>query len=254
MSFWENRDIVSNHILPHLPDETYLTFIATSKYIRETYKNKYLQKNYLLSEVCHVLQVYYFTYITYNIRNGYWMDKLHNVKHVEFMHNVKSFHLLPKTVYSINISGTCLYNTEFLKTIPSHVRELSITANVFHGKMSSIPPHIKKLSFEYFNDNIDFLSSSNITYLDLGKKFNQPIQNLPESIEYLDLSGYWFDQSIDKLPQNIRHLLLGYRFDQKIDHLPTTLKYLTVDREYKYRDDLKILCDSKGITLTLENL
>ena len=48
--------------------------------------------------------------------------------------------------------------------------------------------------------------------------FNQPINNLPDTITHLTLT--WdFNQSIDYLPDTITHLTLYDSFNQLIDHL-----------------------------------
>ncbi len=52
--------------------------------------------------------------------------------------------------------------------------------------------------------------------------FNQPINNLPNSITYLTL-GYKFNQLINNLPNSITHLTVGHDFNQPIDNLPNTI-------------------------------
>ena len=50
-------------------------------------------------------------------------------------------------------------------------------------------------------------------------KFNQPINNLPNSIIYLTL-GHCFNQPINNLPNSIIYLTLGYYFNQPLNNLP----------------------------------
>ena len=85
---------------------------------------------------------------------------------------------------------------------------------------------------------------SNLTHLTLGKKFNQPIDNLPKSLKYLifdnrdgdyqpiDNRDCDFNQPIDNLPNSITNIILSKLFNQPIDNLPKSLKYLIFDNIY----------------------
>ena len=56
-------------------------------------------------------------------------------------------------------------------------------------------------------------------------KFNQPINNLPNSITHLTL-GLDFNQPINNLPNSITNLTLGQKFNQQINNLPNSLTHL----------------------------
>jgi hypothetical protein len=58
--------------------------------------------------------------------------------------------------------------------------------------------------------------------LRLGEYFNQPIDNLPNSITHLEL-GLRFNQSIDNLPNSITYLKLGSKFNKPINNLPNSI-------------------------------
>ncbi len=65
----------------------------------------------------------------------------------------------------------------------------------------------------------------------MGDSFNQPIDNLPNTLTLLKL-GYSFNQSIDNLPNTIKELTLGKNFNQPIDDLPNSLTHLTIGEYY----------------------
>jgi hypothetical protein len=76
---------------------------------------------------------------------------------------------------------------------------------------------------------ITFLFKNSITHITFGKNFNQPIDNLPNSIKYLDFDfGSKFNQRIDNLPNNLTHLKLEEEFNQPISNLPLRLKKIDI--------------------------
>ena len=85
----------------------------------------------------------------------------------------------------------------------------------------------KKCKLSQFNQPIDNLPQS-IINLTLGCNFNQPVNNLPLKILNLTF-GYEFNQSVDNLPFGILNLTFGYKFNCTVDNLPQTLLNLTFD-------------------------
>ena len=53
-------------------------------------------------------------------------------------------------------------------------------------------------------------------------KFNQPVDNLPNSIQTLTF-GYCFNQTVDNLKNSIQNLALGFKFNQSVDNLPNPI-------------------------------
>jgi hypothetical protein len=65
------------------------------------------------------------------------------------------------------------------------------------------------------------------------RDFNQPIDNLPNFIEYLELNGD-FLQPLNNLHQGLKQLVLNtYGYNQALNFLPIGLKELTI-KSYKY--------------------
>lgn len=89
---------------------------------------------------------------------------------------------------------------------------------------------------------LDFLPYG-IEELSIGSAFNYPIDNLPASLKYLEISkfgdmGYCcFNQKLDYLPVGLEELRLYYcnngAYEQCIDNLPSNLKILFI-HNHKY--------------------
>ena len=82
--------------------------------------------------------------------------------------------------------------------------------------------HLEFGSESFFNQTIDNLPPS-LEFLQLGIHFNQPINNLPNSLKELRILGI-FNYPVDYLPNSLERLKLGWFFNQPIDNLPHSLK------------------------------
>lgn len=87
------------------------------------------------------------------------------------------------------------------------------------------------------NRLLDFLPYG-VEELSIGSAFNYPIDNLPASLKYLEISKYGdvgyccFNQKLDYLPVSLEKLTLYYcnngKYEQNIDNLPSNLKNLVI--------------------------
>jgi hypothetical protein len=59
-------------------------------------------------------------------------------------------------------------------------------------------------------------------------RFNQPVDNLPQSITHL-IFGRLFNQTVNNLPQTMTHLTFGHNFNQTVDNLPKNIIQLTLN-------------------------
>jgi hypothetical protein len=100
--------------------------------------------------------------------------------------------------------------------------------------------YILSISGERFNQSINNLPNS-ITHLTLGDYFNQPVENLPHSITHLTFGAY-FNQPVNKLPSSITHLSFGEHFNQPLDNLPNTLTHLLLG--YNFNKTIQHLPES----------
>ncbi len=98
-------------------------------------------------------------------------------------------------------------------------------------------------SVEYLNLDGDFNLPvdnlpRNLKRLTLGPKFNLPLGNLPDCLEELEISDS-FNQPIYTLPPNLKVLKLGNRFNSKIYSMGDKLEYISFG--FAYELDLDML-------------
>lgn len=95
-------------------------------------------------------------------------------------------------------------------------------------------PKIKILDFTRCESNPDITGiPSNIIKLVFGRKFNQPLGDLPNSIKEIDMSkSNQFNYSLDNLPSNLLILKLSLNYSEPLNNLPESLEYLELGSEY----------------------
>ena len=75
-----------------------------------------------------------------------------------------------------------------------------------------------------FNQEVNNLPNS-LTHLTFGNDFNQEVNNLPNSLTHLTFDSH-FNQEVNNLPNSLTHLTFGYDFNQEVNNLPNTLIHL----------------------------
>jgi len=105
-----------------------------------------------------------------------------------------------------------------------------IIGNNFKGNLEKYPNNIQKFTF---NDTVNrplINLPDSITELSLCCSFNQYIcrSNLPKSLKILNIYSKKFNQLLNDLPNTITHLTLGYEFNQSLINLPESLIYLNL--------------------------
>jgi hypothetical protein len=90
----------------------------------------------------------------------------------------------------------------------------------FNKSITNLPKVL--LSKSSKSSNI-YLSS--IKYITFGHSFNQPVDNLPDSILGIKF-GNGFNQQVNNLPINLLYLEFGSGFNQSVDKLPVMLSTL----------------------------
>jgi hypothetical protein len=79
-----------------------------------------------------------------------------------------------------------------------------------------------------FNFSISGLPSCiNSIIFSLNSDFNQPLDNLPSSLKYLELYDK-FNQPLDLLPEGLKRLIINAEFNYPLDNLPAGLEYLEI--------------------------
>lgn len=103
-------------------------------------------------------------------------------------------------------------NNDILNNMLPDTLETLIIRNMSNIPITRFPPNLKKLSFE--------------------GQFNQPLDNLPQSLIKLYMVGSQFNHPLPKLP-NIKHLILPYIYNKPITDFPS-LVYLSGGRSYTH--------------------
>ena len=92
----------------------------------------------------------------------------------------------------------------------------------FNEKLKDLPEETKIIIFDE-----EYPNYSN---------FNQTVDKLPQNITHLTF-GFRFNQKVDKLPQSITHLTFSWVFDQTVDNLPQNLTHLTFGYDFNQKVD-----------------
>lgn len=138
----------------------------------------------------------------------------------------------------VDTSINCLSSIETLK-------EIYVLNTLKSNIINKLPPNLKILKILYYSHNISCELPSSLIELEgkirtndicllvkncnklkkltLPVTYNNKIDNLPKSLEYLKLSDY-FNKPIDNLPENLKVLKTGNNFNQNVDHLPENLQ------------------------------
>ena len=89
----------------------------------------------------------------------------------------------------------------------------------------------------FYNYSLDYLPQG-LLYLDLGGGYNQPLINLPNTLQTLIIGGENYNESLDMLPESVENLNIIF-YKNKINKLPQNLKIITINtNSYKYINDL----------------
>lgn len=141
-------------------------------------------------------------------------------------------------------SEPVLLDDEFIESLLKRYKKMYLYDRSINW-FNKIPEYITDLILE-FNEkqNIELdklhngLKSLVIAnaYTTYEKGFNQPINNLPNTLESLQIISTYFNQPIDFLPLSLKKLTISSNFfNQSLQNLPPNLEYLRLD-----------VCDSYG--------
>ena len=100
----------------------------------------------------------------------------------------------------------------------------------FNQDLGNLPNNIKAIYFEEEEIRYNYKTKYRFIVGEISRyedyKFNQPINNLPNGIEYLELRGE-FNQSLDNLPNTLKYLYINtFKFNHSLDFLPVGLECL----------------------------
>ncbi len=172
--------------------------------------------------------------------------------------------------YSNNPLESLFWNiNKDIKFYPETLKNLTFGKN-YNLQINGLPDFIENLSFDkssLFDKPLDNLHSTNnsnyvcgLKYLYLGDMYNQPINNLPNTIEYLQL-GKNFNNPIDNLPESLISLSFSKNsnFNCPVDNLPNNLTFLQFEDEFNCKIDnlpnkLSVLYIGHNFNQPIDNL
>lgn len=138
---------------------------------------------------------------------------------------IKDNHLFFDDYYNEPVDN--LQNILLSKSINTDLTSIKyITFGIkFNQLVNNLPDSILGIKFKYCFDQPVNNFPQNLTSLEFGDSFNQPINDLPNNLTFLKF-GNSFNQPIDNLPNGLTYLEFGENFYQCVDNLPTTLQIL----------------------------
>jgi hypothetical protein len=90
--------------------------------------------------------------------------------------------------------------------------------------------NLNKLIFDdFFNQELVFDFPSQLKHIVFGKRFNQKIDELPDSIEKIEFDHRsLFNQKISKYPSHLKEIILSRMFNQPLENLPDSLEIINM--------------------------
>lgn len=181
-------------------------------------------------------------------------DNIHLLKDIT---NIKSLTYNGKESIEIPNNITQLtYNSNSFVILPNYLTHL-ILGNRFDHEIN-LPHTLTHLSLgEKFNK---IITIPNIIYLKLNCNNLNIIENLPDSIEELELGENFdlelnnlptslkkiifdkrsrYNKELNNLPYSIEYLYLPHRYNKKIINIPNNLKIIYLNLNYNYINDFK---------------
>ena len=147
-------------------------------------------------------------------------NSLHNLRHCSKLSHLE---LHKNYELSLNLSSTTL---KYLTLGSKYNQEIILPHNLISLKTGYS-----------FNQKLDNLPQT-LNYLYLNLMYEQEINTLPENIILIEFtSNSNFNKTIDHLPNRLQHLRLCSNFNHKINNLPNTLTYLELGTDFNHNLD-----------------
>jgi hypothetical protein len=178
--------------------------------------------------------------------------KLHLLVYDIFKSDILDCITLPASIKSLSI----ILDYEMLDTIVDDNTITEAVAKIMNNTNFKIPKNIEYLEINFHLPNIE--EYTNLKVLEISDfqnhEFNEPLDNLPESLEWLSIHPLGFNRPLANLPSGLKVLIFaeirtGNGFDgyqHSLDELPSGLEIL----------EFPEFCSSKRMKClaTLENL
>lgn len=137
---------------------------------------------------------------------------------------------LPQYLEILNIYSCDNYYkvSEFPKTLKS-LSWFCKTINGVKTSLNILPDWIEELCISIPFTCYDLSHFKNLKIFKImDTKFNQSLDCLPNTLEYLEINCNVYDQPLDNLPIFLKELRINSKYIQLLDYLPSNLKKLTL--------------------------
>jgi hypothetical protein len=108
------------------------------------------------------------------------------------------------------------FNRELNNDLPLTVKHLIIDRSSVFNKFNSLPNTLETLYYENDYDGPLTLPDT-LVYLKTGHMFNNDLDTIPDSVQYLDLSETYFNKPIHRISDNLKKLTLSFHFNSTIN-------------------------------------
>lgn len=178
--------------------------------------------------------------------------------------NILNTNILPPNIKKLKLYYDCVIDVlpKFLEEVEfENIIEINnldwetnlkkITFNVHFALPThniKFPPTLKYIHFgNYFNDSIDNLPNS-VEIIELGNHHNHEISHFPDNLKKINF-GKKYKYSIDNLPDGVEEIIITSKYDKQITKLPLSLKKISIYTKYKFMEELKQLCVKQNVIL-----
>ena len=156
-----------------------------------------------------------------------------NVTHLTFGYMFNQRVTIPKNVTHL-VFGI-RFNQQVI--IPENLTHLAFGWN-FNQPINLL--NVKYLNLNCNNINLIENLPNSIEEIELGNNFNLELLNLPNSIKKICLCYYGrYNKELNCLPESVEYIELNNKYDKKIKKIPLNLKTIKCDKSYKYINDFK---------------
>ena len=159
----------------------------------------------------------------------------------------KYLYNLPPTIKSIIFANDSIYNNS-IDDLNDNIKELILGDN-YNYKINKLPFELEKLVLGKTYQHKIYIFPKMLIYLDIGESYEDSLDNLPDNLETLIISGK-FNNYI-KYPSKLKNLIFSENcmYNREIQNLPNSLIYFELKNKYSYNIGsmpISVLCMSIG--------
>jgi len=214
----------------YLSDKDLYHFLISNKFLFQYIHIYYKRKT-----------IKYDNIIRYNLKEHY-IYHLHVTCSYMYEYNMNLFE---KLYYKFKYYFRCLIK----RTYMNNIYRYTIIVNPVNLNISKFSNLTKIIFDDYFDQEINFPFPSQVKHIVFGKRFNHPIDSLPDSIQKIEfVHRSFFNQKINTYPCSLKEIIYSRLYLYDINNLPDSteiinMKYSDFNHTtiYKLPEKLKLL-------------